>query len=233
MEFMSQFRGWTNFEKIWAIIFTGLLLYTSFMWGDDIVGITASMSGMLCVILVAKGNRWNYFWGVINALTYSYVAYKAGYSGDLLLNMLCFLPMQFIGLYMWNKNYHNTSDVVAVKSFTIINWITTVAMVSIGTVIIGLLMPTINEFLGMDPNPQPFIDAFTTFASIYAMVLMVQRYTEQYALWFLVNIFSVIMWIIMDDMTMVVMFSAYFINGVYGWYNWRKLEVLENENKLI
>jgi len=134
---------------------------------------------------------------------------------------------------MWNKNYHNTSDVVAVKSFTIINWITTVAMVSIGTVIIGLLMPTINEFLGMDPNPQPFIDAFTTFASIYAMVLMVQRYTEQYALWFLVNIFSVIMWIIMDDMTMVVMFSAYFINGVYGWYNWRKLEVLENENKLI
>ena len=55
MEFMSQFKGWTRFEKIWGIIFTGLLLYTSFMWGDDLIGITASMTGMLCVILVAKG----------------------------------------------------------------------------------------------------------------------------------------------------------------------------------
>jgi nicotinamide mononucleotide transporter len=107
-------------------------------------------------------------------------------------------------------------------------WLTSIVVLLIGTLIIGQLMPFINSLFNMASNPLPFVDAFTTFGSIYAMYLMVKRYQEQWILWIVINTLSIFMWLKIGDMVMVVMWSAYLVNSLYGLFIWNNKKKVQN-----
>lgn len=226
--FISQFKNWTRFEKVWIISMTLLLLVSSEMMGDTLLGIITTLTGMLCVVLIAKGNIWNYFWGIINVSLYAFICYQANYAGDFMLNAFFYLPMNVIGLLMWKRHYDNAHDVVDTRKFNVIKWICTIIIIAIATAILSVGMPLINSLLKMDANPLPIVDAFTTVTSITAMLLMVYRYTEQWILWIVVNLLSIVMWLSIGNSAMVIMFTAYEINSIYGYINWRKLNKVQN-----
>ena len=62
-----------------------------------------------------------------------------------------------------------------------------------------------------------------------ASILMVTRYSEQWVMWVIVNIVSVVLWLLvlvkgdMSAVTLLVMWTAYLFNSTYGYINWRKL----------
>ena len=43
----------------------------------DVLGSLAGITGVLCVVLVAKGSIWNYLFGLVNVSLYAYISYKA------------------------------------------------------------------------------------------------------------------------------------------------------------
>ena len=74
----------------------------------------------------------------------------------------------------------------------------------------------------------PFVDSISTVFSIIAMVLMAWRFMEQWVLWIIVDVVSVIMWIVVlakggTDISVLLMWTAYLINAIYGFINWIKL----------
>lgn len=80
------------------------------------------------------------------------------------------------------------------------------------------------------------IDAMSTVFSVIALIMQVARYAEQWLLWIIVNVVSVVMWVLLigkdsSAITMVVMWAAYLFNSVYGYYNWKKLAAKNKENK--
>ncbi len=224
--FLKQFTGWTIFEKALLGVMLIALLYTSYVWEDNVLGVVCTISGVLCVVLVSKGDIWNYFWGIINVILYAIIAYKAGYGGDFVLNAFYYLPMNLLGLYLWSKHYGNESEsTVDVQKMTLLNGIITVILLGVSTYFIGKYMWVINGLLGMDSNPLPFVDAFTTAGSVVATYLMIRRYTSQWIMWIVVNILSIYMWTFkFNDYYMTIMWVAYLINAFYGYYNWRKME---------
>ena len=64
------------------------LIYTILTGEVDVVGSLAGIAGVLCVVLVAKGSIWNYFFGLINVSMYAYISFKASLYGDAALNAL-------------------------------------------------------------------------------------------------------------------------------------------------
>ena len=71
-------------------------------------------------------------------------------------------------------------------------------------------------------------DSITTVLAIVAFLLQIGRFMEQWILWMIINVFSITMWSLLlgtpeGSVTMIIMFSAYLINGVYGFRNWLKL----------
>jgi len=84
-------------------------------------------------------------------------------------------------------------------------------------------------------DPLPGLDSASTVLSIIAMILMAWRYMEQWILWIVVDIVSVLMWIfvLMDkgtnDIAILVMWSAYLINAVYGFLMWIKMYKEQNK----
>lgn len=219
------FSEWTIFEKIWLITFTVINIWLFFAWDDTTLGLISSMTGMLCVILVAKGKISNFFFGMVQTSTYAYISYTYGLYGEAMLNGLFYFPMQFIGLYMWNKNkalQKVKDEDIVIKRLTKKGWGILMLSVVVGAFIYMELLFYLNA-------QQVRIDSFAVVMSVAAQILMTLRYAEQWIMWVLVNVLSIVLWIVTlaqsggNDYTMLVMWTAFLVNSIYGWYNWEKL----------
>lgn len=206
------------------------LIYTVLSGNIDVVGSIAGIAGVLCVVLVAKGSIWNYLFGLVNVSMYAYISYKASLYGDAGLNALYYLPMQFIGWWQWRKRGAAVSEAEAgaegpqVKARRF-NWsqrIVLAAGCTIAVVAGGFLL----RYLG---DPQPFKDSTTTVLSIVAQALMALAFMEQWVLWIITNIVSVVMWVVCvtrgeaHAAVMVIMWTFYLLNSVNGLRVWLKL----------
>ena len=200
----------------------------------DVIGSLAGITGVLCVVLVAKGSIWNYLFGLVNVSLYAWISYKAALYGDAGLNALYYLPMQFIGWWQWRKRGAAVSsddaqrltgnDDVRVKArrLTINQRIFMVAGCISAIVAVGFLL----RYLG---DPQPFKDSTTTVLSIVAQALMALAFMEQWCLWIITNVVSVVMWVICvargeaHAAVMVIMWVFYLLNSLNGLRVWLKL----------
>ncbi|UUV46858.1 nicotinamide mononucleotide transporter [Bacillus phage vB_BanS-Thrax4] len=215
-------KGWSAFEMIWITLFTALAVYMYFAFDDTVVGLTASLTGMWCVILVAKGKISNYFFGAINTALYAYISYKSQLYGEFMLNAFLYFPIQFIGFYIWNKNktLAGNDTVVKARKLSKKGWAYVVATVAV----VGVLYA---GFLHMIGSQQAGVDGFAVVLSITAQLLMLKRFAEQWLLWICVNVLTIILWfnVFMTDgnnITMLVMWIAYLCNSIYGYIKWSK-----------
>ena len=222
---MKIFKDWNLFEKSWLIIFTlinvAVLIYSK----EGILGFTASITGMLSVILVAKGKISNYYFGIINVVIYGFISYNSKYYGEAMLNILYFLPMQIIGFIMWRRNNVNIDESKEVKAerMTAKEIILWSVLSGIAVIVYGIILKKLN-------NTLPMADSFTTVLSVTAMILMVKRYIEQWIVWIMIDIVAIYMWLfIKSDYNITIMWTAYLVNAVYGLYNWVKLYRRERE----
>ncbi|WPK11381.1 nicotinamide riboside transporter PnuC [Lysinibacillus louembei] len=223
----GKWQDWTWFERIWLALFTAINFILFFAWNDTILGLISSISGMLCVVLVAKGRISNYFFGIIQTATYGYIAYTYQLYGESMLNLLFYLPTQFIGIYMWLKHKKPENEAVHgetiyAKRLSMKQWLVVVVAFAIGAVLYGWLLTSINA-------QQVRIDSMAVVLSVIAQILMILRFAEQWIIWILVNVLTITLWVITlvqtggNDWTMVVMWSAFLANSVYGYVNWLRI----------
>lgn len=167
-------------------------------------------------MLCAGGKKSQYYWGFVNIIAYIIIALINKYYGEVMLNALYYLPTQFIGLYVWGKHYNKPADQVEglrMDGKHIVIWsICSVA----GIFVYKLILDTLG-------GNATLLDSMSTVFSIVANILMVMRYREQWALWIIVDVVTVVMWIIAGDFLMTIMWAIYLINAVYGWIMWTKI----------
>lgn len=214
-------ENWNPFEKAWLLTFSAITIYLYVIWNDTLLGLFASLTGMLTVVLVAKGKIANYYFGIANVAAYGFIALQSQYYGEVMLNWGFFLPAQFVGIYLWSSNM-SADGLVEAEGLS--NWQRVLwgvgSIVAIGGY--GLFLKLLNGNL-------PYFDATSTVLSVIAQVLMLKRATEQWVVWIVIDVVSIYMWSTTfletgKGITMVMMWSAYLVNACYGWWNWRKLE---------
>ena len=206
------------------------IIYSALTGTMDVVGSIAGITGVLCVVLVAKGSIWNYAFGLVNVSLYAWISYKAALYGDAGLNALYYLPMQFIGWWQWRKRgaamseSESAGDGVQVKARRL-DWSQRVLLVLgcfAAVTAVGFLL----KYLG---DPQPFKDSATTVLSVVAQALMALAFMEQWVLWIITNVISVVMWgvcVVRGEAhagVMVIMWVFYLLNSINGFRVWLKL----------
>ena len=206
------------------------IIYSVLSGTLDIVGSVAGIAGVLCVVLVAKGSIWNYLFGIVNVSMYAYISYKAALYGDAALNAFYYVPMQFIGWWQWRKRGAAMSESeadgagVQVKARRF-SWRQR-AVLAVGCAAAVIAGGFILRYFG---DPQPFKDSTTTVLSIVAQALMALAFMEQWALWIITNVVSVVMWSICvvrgeaHAAVMVIMWVFYLMNSLNGFRVWLKL----------
>ena len=223
---MQLFKEWTWFERIWLLLFSIVNVFLYLKWDSGLIGLISAMSGMLCVVLVAKGKISNFVFGIVNTATYAYISYGYGLYGESMLNALFYLPTQFIGLWMWQRhrsvNKVRDED-IEIKRLSVKGWAIVVASVVV------VAYAYMHVLMALDAQ-QVRIDSVAVVMSVVAQILLTLRYAEQWVLWILVNLLSIVLWVVTlsqsggSDYTMPVMWTAFLINSIYGWINWLKLQ---------
>lgn len=256
-------KAWSKFEKVWVIVFLTIIMATTIIFsisGTDysntksillnwVISPVSAITGILCVVLVARGSIWNYTWGTINCITYGYLAYNCGYYGDMILNVFYFLPFQLIGYIYWNKHLRNNSNqFVIMKKLNLKQGIVITLGGIVATVLVGLALFNIDHWFttAMKRNVSiytyfdntfhiPYLgaifDASTEILQIVAQILMTLAYAEQWIMWILTNIITIFMWttVIIADKTTIpwalptlVMWCGYLVNSCFGYINWMR-----------
>lgn len=223
------FSGWTKFEAFWLLLFLAIQTALFVYQPDSLAATISALTGILCVVFVGKGKISNYFFGLISVALYAYVSYTYKLYGEMMLNLIVYVPVQFIGFYMWQKHMtsentvsqDNAEEVIA-KALNGKQWLIVIATTIIGTFAYIELLKLLGSAL-------PALDGATVVISIVAQVLMIMRYREQWVLWILVNVLTISLWAAMwlkhgeTSSPLLVMYCMYLCNSLYSYYNWTKL----------
>ncbi len=220
MQVNKSWGGWNLFELSWLVLFTAIAVGFTVISKDSVFGFTVFVTGVLCVVLAAKGNLMNYVFGMYNTVGYAYLAYVNGLFGEVMLNLLFFVPMNVVGFYMWKNNSNHGK--LSMRQLELKGLLLVGAVCIAGCLLLGFGLSFIPG------QNSPYIDAITTVLSVAATLLMVRRFKEQWLVYIVLNMFTVLLWVIRmlegsgEGLLMIVMWSAYLVNAVYGYYNWNK-----------
>ncbi|HBO37130.1 MAG TPA: nicotinamide riboside transporter PnuC [Pasteurellaceae bacterium] len=209
--------GWKPFEVVWLSIFIIAQISAYIMEPDSVLAMISGIAGILCVVFVSKGKVSNYFFGLIFAYTYFYVAWGANFLGEMNTTLYVYIPAQFIGYFLWKENLHKDqqgSQAIITKSLTPRGWLALLLFMAVGTT---LFVQALKAAGGSSTG----LDGLTTIIVVAAQFLMILRYREQWVLWIILNVLSIILWAKTPAMNL--MYSAYLLNSLYGYYNWTKL----------
>lgn len=222
----SELAGWKPLEIVWLSLATAVILGLSIYWKDTVIGILSALTGVWCVILTGKGKRSSFIFGVFNVLFYAYVSFGAKYYGEVMLNLIYYFPMNFVGWYAWKKHMNKDTGEVEKRHLNLKKSAVIYALTAVAIFLYGLVLKAMNGGL-------PFIDSMSTVVSVTAQILSVRRLTEQWILWIVVDIVTVIMWGInfaqgQENISMLLMWSIYLLNAIFMYIRWNR-EAKKNE----
>ena len=217
-------NGYTLFEKIFLLSMVLLQIIVYCFVPDTPIGIICGIAGCICVVLTAKGKISSYIFNFIQMITYMVICWDAALYLEFGEQVFYFIACIF-GVILWKKNMTKNEDgteQVKAKKFKFWQWLATISATLLGTVVLGWFGDVVlNSTLS-------YLDAATVALAVIAQLLMVWRYREQWAIWIAIDVFSLIMFIILGNWSMVAMYIAWTINALYGWYNWSKLSIKES-----
>lgn len=224
---MNKFKQWM-LQNFWTGFSVGERL---FMWGmvllqiivyivapDSWYGIVAGIAGCISVVLTAKGRWMMYPIGFIQNFTYTVLAFQNKFYGEV-MEQLFYVVTMIWGMYAWAKNMNvnedGTQDVKA-RKFTAVEWTLSIIATLVMTYGLGFLLQRMGA-------AQPYTDAATNVMALFAQIMMVKRYREQWAWWIVIDLLCIKMWWVAGNWSMVAMYIAWTANCLYGWHNWTKL----------
>ena len=221
----EMWDGFSLNEKLfmWGMVLLQILVYI--VAPDSWYGVVAGIAGCISVVLTAKGRWMMYPIGFIQNFTYTVLAFQNKFYGEV-FEQIFYIVTMIWGMVAWARNMHVNEDGtqdVNTRKFGLIEWIFTTVGILIGTWAFGAWLESIGA-------AQTYTDAATNVMALFAQILMVKRYREQWALWLLIDVFCIKMWWVAGNWSMVAMYIAWTANCIYGWINWTKLNEKENVN---
>lgn len=211
--------GYNWFERIFLISMILLQIIVFIIQPDTPLGIVSGLSGVVSVVLCAKGKISFYYIGFVQTISYMILAWQNRFYGEVMENVF-YLVTMVMGIFMWKKHMNENDDgtkSVEAKKFTVLQWIGAVIGTTIATIGTGYFLNTIG-------NAQPYTDAATNVLAIFAQILMIKRFREQWLWWIVIDLLCIKMWFVAGNWSMVAMYIAWTANCVYGWYNWTKIQ---------
>ena len=216
----EELKGWKKLEVLWLLIACIVIAGLSIYWHDSVMGIISATTGVACVVCTGKGKLSAYVFGLINCALYAIISYNAHLYGETMLNALYYVPMQFVGFYVWSKHMNDSTHEVEkkhMKNSSRLLWLLVMVAATIGY---GIILKKLGDAM-------PFVDSFTTVSSVVAMIISVKMYSEQWWIWILVDVFSVYMWWCnfssgSDNMATLLMWVVYLANAVIMCIKWEK-----------
>ena len=178
--------------------------------------IPATIAGLLNVYLGARGNIWNWFFGVLTVTIYGVVFYQAQLYGDMSLQVV-YLLFQFYGWYEWR--YRNGESVALKITHMQKQLYYVIILMTLG--LAALFIFLLSHYTD---STTPVIDAFTTVVSLVAQWMMCKKWIENWWLWIVVDVVSIYMYAYKHLYVTSGLYVIYLALCFVGYVLWNRLK---------
>lgn len=209
--------------------------------GYDLSWIEAvgTVAGLLCIWLASLEKIVNYLFGLINVSLFAIIFFQIQLYASLLLQLF-FFAANLYGWYAWSRQTSQNEAELQIRWLPLpkaMSWLAAcVVAIALMTLYIDpvfavLTRVAVNVMQGMgmnvvmptlQPDAFPFWDSSMMVLSIAAMVLMTRKYVENWLLWVIINVISVVIFALQGVYAMaleylILTFIA--LNGSRMWMN--------------
>ena len=182
--------------------------------GDAVLSFICGLSGVINVVLCSQKKLSFYFFAYIQMFTYIIIIFQQHLYGELAENIF-YVITTTIALFLWIKNYNKEEKEVIARKLSKQAWILCCSIFIISTILLYIILLKTND-------PRPFLDAISTVPAFIAQILLMLRYREQWIMWFIVDVATLILWISIGNIFMIMQYIFWIINCIYGYINWSK-----------
>lgn len=211
-------------------IFSLVLVILSFVLSPlkDYLTLVASLIGVTALIFVAKGMVIGQILTVVFAVFYGIISFFFSYYGEMTTYLLMSAPIAILATIEWIKNPYKKTETVAIKKLTAKDIIIMVALCIIVTEAFYFILKAFDTANLIFST----ISVTTSFFACYLTYLRSPYYALAYAcndivlivLWVLATIESI------AYLPMIVCFSTFLLNDLYGFFNWSKMQKTQSKN---
>lgn len=224
------FLDWTKLEKI--LLFGSIILVSlvGIIFKSDLLTTICSIVGIITALLLAKGKNLGQIFGLLIAALYSIVSFKNGYYGEVIIYLCIMLPMYIIGIISWIRHQSKDTNTVEVNKIKLKEWIIVLFASIVCFIGIYFLLKAFN-------TNQLFISSLSVIDSLFAIYLSVRRSKYSFYFYVINDFILILLWGIPVVTGTIILLPMVFnplinlINDIYGIYNWKKLEKMQNNNK--
>lgn len=226
-------KNFTAFEKIlWLVSVTVVMV--SFAMGEEfkVLTLIASLIGVTALIFIAKGDVVGQVLTIVFSILYSIISVQFTYYGEMITYMFMTAPIAAMSVYSWVKHPEEEGkrEVKIAKLSKKKSLIVCILAVLV-TVIFYFILRYFN-------NANLLFSTISITTSFLASALMLLR-SSAYALAYGANdIVLIILWIMASIentsyLPMVMCFSMFLINDIYGFYSWQKRKKAQEEKVYV
>ncbi|EOC0061721.1 nicotinamide riboside transporter PnuC [Cronobacter turicensis] len=168
-----------------------------------------TLAGLLCIWLASLEKIVNYVFGLINVTLFAIIFFQIQLYASLLLQVFFFVA-NIYGWYAWSRQSSDNQAALHIrwlprpKAF---GWLA-VCVMAIGLMTLWIdpvfafltrIAVQVMQAVGLNvaapqlqPDAFPFWDSCMTVLSVVAMILMTRKYVENWLLWVIINVISVV-----------------------------------------
>mgnify|MGYP002623138835 CR=1 FL=1 len=208
----------------WSFLGLGIAVQiVAFLWQPERpIAIVSGIAGIISVILCSQKKISTFFFGFIQISTYLYLCWVERLYGEVGINVFYFVA-QIYGIYVWLKHYKlesNDSAELEPRKMSIRSFVLLLSVALLLSAVAGFMLERFTD------DTQPWLDAFTTVPAVFAQIMMVLAYREQWIIWLLVDVLSAIMWVRAGNYCLLMQYVFWLMNCVYGYTKWSKKNIV-------
>lgn len=216
-------------EKI-LLISSVLFIIISFLLFDrhNYLNLFASLIGISSLLLSAKGNAFGQILMIFFSLIYGIISYSFSYYGEMITYLGMTLPMSVFSSISWICHTYNKNEVK-------INHISKkeIQYMFILTFIVTFIFYLVLKHLNTNHLFFSTISVTTSFLAVYLSFKRSIYFTLAYAC---NDLILIVLWILasienIQYISVVICFIVFFINDLYGFINWKKIDKRQNTHK--
>ena len=189
-----------------------------------IINFISAICGIMCIFFCAKASISNFSFATVNTIVYAIYLFYEKIYGTFALEVLFYLPVNFISWYIWAKHRDKVlTEKTKAKKLTMVQNIIAALLITVGGIVYHMILVKLGGEVA-------WLDAFTLSIGIVAVLLEMFRFKEQYFWWIITDIIAVAMYIVHFDPVYLTKKSIYLIMAIVGIINWTKLNKERNKN---
>lgn len=194
----------------------------------DLLTLVAALTGVTSLIFAAKGNVWGQVLMILFSILYGIISFRFRYLGEMMTYLGMTLPMAVWSTITWIENpSENNGNEVQIQSLSKKH---IVALCISGIIVTAVFYYILKSF----NTPNIIFSTISIITSFIAASLTMLR-SSYYAVWYAVNdVVLIILWVLasLKDpayIPVVVNFSIFFMNDMYGFMSWKQRELEQAE----